>query len=117
MSAETRRIPVFDLDGNNLGTRTRDTISNLAQSGLVALERNRKGHVVAAHMRGVGGLNPVQSRPGLGTRYSHLENVGTKRAWALSRIGGGRGYAPSELRDRFFSVVDSITTSQTPQTT
>ena len=64
----------------------------------------------------VGGLNPVQSRPGSGTRYSHLENVGTKRAWALSRIGGGRGYAPSELRNRFFSVVDSIT-SPTPQTT
>lgn len=109
------RIPVFDLDGNNLGTRTHEAITNLSASGLVALERNKKGRVVAAHMRGAGGMNPIASRPGSGTRYSHLESVGTKRAWALSKIGGGRGYAPESLRNDFFAVVRSITT--TPQAT
>lgn len=107
-----RRIPVFSQEGLNLGTRLPETIDGLAVSGLVALERNKKGFVVAAHMRGKGGSNPLSNRPSGGTRYSYATNVGTKgRVWQLSRIGGGRRMAPDELRGDFLAVTRSITTS------
>jgi hypothetical protein len=103
-------------DGRFLGLRHRSTIEALAARGLVSLERNAKGYVVAAHEQrlaaeiSIDSARPSDTRASVlrPTRYSFEDASLMGRPWDLRRLGGTRQgirYAPVELRGIFLGVV------------
>jgi hypothetical protein len=84
----------------------------LSQAGMAVLERNKKGYVVAAHLRGENGRNPIQQAPAKGDKYSFQQRVGGGMVWDLKHLAGGKGknYAPVEAREAYVAVLNSIIT-------
>lgn len=85
-------------------------VLRLEQAGAVALERNNKGFIVAAHVRGEQGANPIRTGPGKGDKYSFQSFVGQVRVWELKHLAGGTGktLAPVEAREAYLGVVQSV---------
>ena len=109
-----QKIPLFR-DGRFLGSRSHSTIEALYVRGLIDLERNKRGYVVAAHERRVvtelavepapSNTNSNALRP---TLYSFEDCRIEGRPWDLKRLNGSRDgihYAPDELRPIFLRVL------------
>lgn len=85
-------------------------ILRLEQAGAVVLERNSKGFVVAGHVRGEQGANPIRTGPGKGDRYSYQGVIGQVRVWELKPLAGGssKTLAPAAAREAYLGVVQSV---------
>lgn len=104
-------------DGRYLGVRHQSTIEALVARGLVELEFNCKGYVVAAHERPatVPIVVPVPKPPALAkiptaTPYSFEDQAIDGRPWELRRLDGRRfgvDYAPLDVLPLFTRVVRS----------
>jgi len=104
-------------DGQFVGTRTRSTIEALYVRGLVSLEYNAQGFVIAAHERPLTQHHeePVSApdSPSNGSalyprKYSFEDMLIEGRPWDLRRLTGKRSgihYAPESLRPIFLRVV------------
>lgn len=101
-------------DGRFVGFRSISTIEALVVRGLIDLERNKKGYVVAAHERHLTELpvdTPTRSTNGSAmrpTRYSFEDMAIAGRPWDLRRLNGARTgvhYAPPQVRPIFLRVV------------
>jgi hypothetical protein len=80
-------IPTYAADGRRLRDYALSSIERLLTLHLIIVARNRKGKIVCAHFRPVGGANPLRRAAHLGTRYSfELPLPSGHFAWTHRRL-------------------------------
>src|SRR5690349_21133628 len=77
-------IPTFGPDGSRRRSYSLESILYFESRKTVHVQR-RNGLVQCAHWYG-DSLLPLQNRFKAGTRYSHIERFGDRRAWALQKL-------------------------------
>lgn len=80
-------VPTYATDGRRLRRYTLEAIERLETLDLVAVQRNRKGRIVAAHFRGLDGANPIQNNAHMGQSYSFEQHLASGRtAWKHRKL-------------------------------
>lgn len=95
-------------DGRFVGTRSSEAIERLYAKGLVTLEHNNRGFVVAGHEHSTECPNTLTNNLRAGVSYSYDDPWRSDCRWDLKRLTGkrdGLNYAPVELRSLFLEVV------------
>lgn len=80
----SRDIPVYDWDGRLIGSRALKDVESMASTGLLSIQRGKRGTIRYAVRRTPAGDPGMSSRLPMGMKSTHVERLPSgRRCWSF----------------------------------